>query len=470
MKKKRAAKTQLLDLSRPPASPGATPPSPEFEVLDYDYRQLQNELSGFEEDLAFLLSAPDAAALRKSTRKKKATTTQSNGMGSSTEKATKAGNTPPKSKKAAKRPQVSQREITDLTGIELSDSETDELAAALESFHDLGNGSLAKVLAALENCGEVPEAPEQGAAAAPLRIPEAEVLKGPEAEALAEDAETAPQKSKKRVRRKKKRAQVKDSLHASDALEALPPLDVSPAPSTPSASTPEPGLGRHSSSTATKKVNLPAVQPMSTIFGLLHLQIFTMPWTDVKIKMIVNFAQSKMCKNALAFAMAERDGLFADPDKRSHFVTLCVHVALYESPGFHKVTKKYPQILLWAETYPALTLPHTKTSLTLSKKAAHKNELDYSVFAFFGHVLVWAHELQREAKLPSLLAKYDLNFSQNQLVSSLGGYHLWDRLLRDKTINLKRWKHIQKFRAQFPFELHQFVLILRCLNPGLEIP
>ncbi|OBA23118.1 hypothetical protein METBIDRAFT_37082, partial [Metschnikowia bicuspidata var. bicuspidata NRRL YB-4993] len=212
---------------------------------------------------------------------------------------------------------------------------------------------------------------------------------------------------------------------------------------------------------------LPAVQPVSTIFGLSHEQIYKTRLSDVKVKTIVNVPMSKMCKNALTFVMAENEGLFVDAEKTGQFVDLCTKVALYEAPGFNEVTKRIPALLDWVPQYEPLTLQHTKTNVTVSNKQIHKNCLDYTVFSFFGHILLWANELQHTAKATTIVEKYHLDISRTQILNSLGGYHLWDRLRRDKTINTKRWKHIQKFRQLFAFEEHQFVLILRCMNLGV---
>lgn len=234
-------------------------------------------------------------------------------------------------------------------------------------------------------------------------------------------------------------------------------------------STETPVFPRLSSAKATQIKQLPAVPPVSTIFGLTHEQIYTTKLTDVKVKTIANVPMSKMCKNALKFVMSENEGLFVDKKKTAQFVDLCTKVALYEAPGFNEVTKRIPELLEWVPQYEPLTLQHTKTNVTLSSKQIHQNTLDYTVFAFFGHILIWANELQHAANLPTITETFELGLSRNDIFESLGGYHLWDRLRRNSNINTKRWKHIQKFRQIFALEEHQFVLILRCMNLGVPI-
>lgn len=279
----------------------------------------------------------------------------------------------------------------------------------------------------------------------------------------------------------------KSPLASPSGLASPPELSPLPStltprgqsPSTLSDVTPKADLRRmYSSAKATSLTQLPPIQPVATIFGLSHSQIFRLKLTDVKIKTIMSVPMSKMCNNLLSFAMKESEGLFADKEKRALFVALCIAVALYESNGFHTVTKERPQMLEWLGEYEHLTLAYTKTNLTASNKLAHMNDFDYTVFSFFGHILIWAMYVQHQTSLEALTEKfetisdkYDLGVSMKDITSSFGGYHLWDRLRRDpKTINTKRWKHIQKFRQLFAFEENQFVLILRCMNLDVLIP
>ena len=112
-----------------------------------------------------------------------------------------------------------------------------------------------------------------------------------------------------------------------------------------------------------------------------------------------------------------------------------------------------------------LLLEHTKTSLTESNRQVHKNNFDYTVFSYLGHIIIWISNLQWREKKPVLLE--NIGISQKGVIASIGGYHLWDRIRRDpKTINMKRWKHIQKFRQNYAFEMHQFIVILRFMHLG----
>ncbi|KAM9924014.1 hypothetical protein OXX80_011350 [Metschnikowia pulcherrima] len=301
----------------------------------------------------------------------------------------------------------------------------------------------------------------------------------PQAESLTEEAPKSKSKAKKRASTE---PETEDETSSEKYLSVkmpnrIPRTDllrpVSAQTPPPSSSDSRPGdfspFSRLASAKAAQVKQLPQVQPVSTIFGLSHEQIYKTKLTDVKVKTIVNVPMSKMCKNALTFVMAESEGLFMDTAKRAQFVDLCTKVALYEAPGFNEVTKRIPELLKWVPLYEPFTLQHTKTNLTTSNKKMHRNSLDYTVFAFFGHIILWANELQHAAKLPEIVDKFRLGISRAQILNSLGGYHLWDRLRRDKTINTKRWKHIQKFRQTFAFEEHQFVLILRCMNLGIQV-
>ncbi|PSK39952.1 hypothetical protein C7M61_001763 [Candidozyma pseudohaemuli] len=211
---------------------------------------------------------------------------------------------------------------------------------------------------------------------------------------------------------------------------------------------------------------LPEKEPVSTIIGLSPEQIVNMKLTDVKFKIIsTNPGILKICRNVLDFVKRESEGLFIDEKLRDNFLELCVHVAMRESNGFNDVSKKYPKLMARLATMRELTLEHTRTTITESNRKAHQNNFDYTVFSYIGHIIIWASYLQQRAKKPVLLENF--GFSKKDVLASMGGCHLWDRIRRDPgTINMKRWKHIQKFRQNFAFEEHQFVVILRFMHLG----
>lgn len=227
---------------------------------------------------------------------------------------------------------------------------------------------------------------------------------------------------------------------------------------------------RSSSATALSYTQLPEIHPVKTIIGVSHQQILLMRTTDVKYKTISTVSlMSKMGKNVLQFL--SRDGLFSDPDMKRKFLHLCIEVALNESHGFHDISRQYPDLEAWLANYEELSLLHTRANLTVSTKQAHQNDFDYNVFSYLGHILVWAIHLQQSGGVTTVLDKYEFGISRKSVMASIGGYHLWDRVRRDpKTINTKRWKHIQKFRQLFVFEEDQFVLAFRLLDLGLDLP
>lgn len=211
---------------------------------------------------------------------------------------------------------------------------------------------------------------------------------------------------------------------------------------------------------------LPEKEPVSTIIGLTPQQIVNMKLTDVKFKIIsTNPGILKICRNVLSFVTRESEGLFASDSIRDGFVELCVHVAMRESGGFNDVSKKKPDLMARLAPIKELTLEHTRTTITESSRKIHQNDFDYTVFSYIGHIIIWASNLQRNANKPTLIDR--LGFTERDVLSSMGGRHLWDRIRRDpKTINMKRWKHIQKFRQNYAFEEHQFVVILRFMHLG----
>lgn len=215
-----------------------------------------------------------------------------------------------------------------------------------------------------------------------------------------------------------------------------------------------------------KSAFLPEIQPTSCIYGITNSQIMTLKPNDVKLKTIRTASSlSKRCRIVLDFTLANTDTLFSDEKRRRDFVDLAVNVALYESRGFKKTIARLPLIIEWLEKYEEFTLSRTHTSLTVSTNKAHSNDFDYSILALYGHILIWINHLQQQSKLTQVLEKLDVA-GRESIKDVVGGAHLWDRLHQTEKINLKRWKHIQKFRQQYPFEIHQFVYIYRFMNLG----
>lgn len=227
-------------------------------------------------------------------------------------------------------------------------------------------------------------------------------------------------------------------------------------------------------STTNKKYseNLPEVQPIKTIIGMSHKQILHSDLSDVKIKTLMTSSSiSKYAANAVKFVTTHAEDLFADSEKKKIFITLCINVALYESLGFKKTVKDYPNVLELFGDYDEINLEKTRTKLTPSKKDIHQNNLDYSVLSYFGHILIWAAHQQRQGKVPIFTEKFDIVLTNKEVRSKLGGYHLWDKLFRElKGMNSKRWKHVIKFRNAFPYEEDQFMIILRFMSIDDNIP
>lgn len=212
---------------------------------------------------------------------------------------------------------------------------------------------------------------------------------------------------------------------------------------------------------APQKSFLTAMEPTTSIIGLSNSQILSLPLNDVKLKLLVS-SGSKTIQNILKFAKRETSELFEDYERKRVFFQLCVDVALTESMGYKKVARKWPQIIEWFGGYPEINLTTTKTRLTPSNKDIHKNSFDYSMLALIGHILIWATCLQRKAKQPVFTKKYDIQV-QN-VKECLGGDFLWDRLSQHPKMNAKRWKHVIKFRQSFPFEVNQFMMVLRFMK------
>ncbi|CAN3475298.1 hypothetical protein DICA0_C06414 [Diutina catenulata] len=219
-----------------------------------------------------------------------------------------------------------------------------------------------------------------------------------------------------------------------------------------------------------KSEKLPEVQPLKSIIGLSSLHILKLNSNDVKMKTLKQSSTlSKYAATGLSFTNTHSDELFANPDKQRVFFLLCINVALFEAVGFKKTLQAHPDILELFGGYPEINLETTRTKLTPSNKQVHQNNLDYSVLSYLGNILIWAANMQREAGKPLLYQHYDLGFDCQVVRDNVGGWHLWDRLHRErKHMSSKRWKHVIKFRTAFPFEVDQFVLMLRYMKADVS--
>ncbi|KAI5969512.1 hypothetical protein CANMA_001580 [Candida margitis] len=219
-------------------------------------------------------------------------------------------------------------------------------------------------------------------------------------------------------------------------------------------------------SSSTKSEHLPELSPIKTIIGVSHQQILTADLSDVKIKTIMNApSMSKYASNCMKFVKKYENEIFDNYNLKKQFLILCFNVALYESNGFKKSVSQYPDILDNFGHYDELNLTNTHTAITVSGKESHRNTLDYSMFAYFGHILIWALHLQRRAKASLFTDEYNVSISPNEIKMKIGGLHLWDRIFRElKGMNAKRWKHVLKFRNMFALEEDQFMVILRFMR------
>lgn len=239
---------------------------------------------------------------------------------------------------------------------------------------------------------------------------------------------------------------------------------------TPESKSDSPFVKLRSSAAALKLRQLPEIQPTKTFIGVSHGQIMLMRENDVKYKTISSAPlMSKLAKNAIRFL--SRKDVFTETPRKIQFCHLCVAVALHESNGFQNICQKYLDLESWLGRFEELTLEHTRTNLTVLSRKAHSNNLDYNVFSYLGHIIIWTTQLQSNAGVPTIFEKYGMEITRKEVLALIGGFHLWDRIRRDeKSINTKRWKHIQKFRLIFAFEEDQFVLILRLMDLGVAIP
>lgn len=271
------------------------------------------------------------------------------------------------------------------------------------------------------------------------------------------NGEESASMKKRKNRRAKRKKSAKDDTEANLAASLVSP---------PPARQREQQAPRKISPAQVSSTILPEKEPVSTIIGLSPTQIMAMKKTDVKFKTILSVpSMLRMCRNVLEFVQRESDGFLKETRFREPFTELCVHVALRESHGFQDISKKHPKLMDRLSGIRELLLEHTKTSLTESNRQVHKNNFDYTVFSYLGHIIIWISNLQWREKKPVLLE--NIGISQKDVMASIGGYHLWDRIRRDpKTINMKRWKHIQKFRQNYAFEMHQFIVILRFMHLG----
>lgn len=289
-------------------------------------------------------------------------------------------------------------------------------------------------------------------------------------------------KNKKRKERRKKRNQLTKESNTSENEESTTPSVPSPAaapsPSKETTSKPEDNPFviklRSVKSTINKKYseNLPEVQPTKTIIGMSHQQILHSDLSDVKIKTLMTSSSvSKYAANAVKFVTTHKDDLFGNFENKKIFLTLCINIALYESLGYKKTTKLYPNVLELFGGYAEINLETTRTKLTPSKKDIHQNDLDYSVLSYFGHILIWAAHQQRQGKVPIFADKFGISLTSKEVRSKIGGYHLWDKLFRElQGMNSKRWKHVIKFRNAFQYEEDQFMIILRFMQIDENIP
>lgn len=199
---------------------------------------------------------------------------------------------------------------------------------------------------------------------------------------------------------------------------------------------------------------LPQVQPIETIMGLSNEQIYKLNPSDIKLKSIITQAD-KTLKTIINFAM-ENEEMFKNEETKTIFVDLCINIALYESRGLNKTCKRYPNVIELFSGFEALTLDFNNTVFTKSDRAIHQNSFDYSILSYIGNIIIWINSINNLSYVPKKLTR-----------QSIGGYYLWDQLFKEDSINMKRWKHIIKFRDQFPFQINQFIVIMKFMHVGI---
>lgn len=215
--------------------------------------------------------------------------------------------------------------------------------------------------------------------------------------------------------------------------------------------------------------SLQELPALKTIIGLSKDQILKLNLTDVKIKTIVSStSKSKYTSILLNFVLKNSHDLFENPIEKEMFISLCINVALYESHGFKKYTDTNPKILEIIDRFDEFKLENTRSKYTPSTKNVHKNDYDYTILSFIGHVILWAVHQKDSNNAPLFCKLSDINMSNDEVLKNIGGSYLWDKLKRHNTINSKRWKHIIKFRQHFTLDEDQFVLIVRMMKLGNE--
>lgn len=203
------------------------------------------------------------------------------------------------------------------------------------------------------------------------------------------------------------------------------------------------------------KERLPQIQPIETIMGLSNEQIYGLSPNDIKLKSIITQAD-KALRVIINFAM-ENEDMFKDEEVKTIFIDLCINIALYESRGLNKTVKRYPNVIELFCKFDALTLSFNNTPITKSDRQIHQNNFDYSVLLNIGNIIIWVNSINNQlAYVPKKLVR-----------QSFGGYHLWDQLFKEDSINMKRWKHIIKFRELFPFQINQFIVIMKFMHVGI---
>ncbi|KAK6463253.1 hypothetical protein DFJ63DRAFT_312574 [Scheffersomyces coipomensis] len=297
-----------------------------------------------------------------------------------------------------------------------------------------------------------------------------------------EQSEAKDSRRKERNKKRSERRQKAKKLSKEANEESTPVQSSTASPTT----TPEPTLDKpfqpdspsfpfdvklrqtpKAASNGRLSENLPQIQPKRTIIGVSFKQLLKSNTSDVKIKTIASSpAISKYAATALKFCIKHSDDVFGyeDIDAKDIFIKLCINVALFESVGFKKTAQQYPNVLQLFGDYEEINLDTTRTKLTPSNRDIHQNNLDYSVLSYIGNIIIWANHIQHENDV-RLSIKHRDDISKSIIKQNFGGYHLWDKLIREsKGMNAKRWKHIVKFRQNFPLEEQQFILILRFMN------
>lgn len=206
---------------------------------------------------------------------------------------------------------------------------------------------------------------------------------------------------------------------------------------------------------------LPQISPVKTINGLSHRQIMSLELSDVKIKLITSASKlSKYTLAALKFTLQHTHLLFQNDLLRALFYELCISIALFDDEGAKTVESHHPDVFERFKGYLELTCDSEET-----------HNYDYTMLAYFGHVLVWAVHQQRLLHQPLLTDNLAVDVLVPTLATVIGGYHLWDRLKRQlDTMSESRWKRLVKFRSAFQYDEDQFVLILRFMQISLDIP